>query len=86
MPFGWAVTLTVSPVGAGAGLPFYAILCVAFGTVDPIFQSPVPVWNPLHWNTSAFPGRPAVNQPAHDNQRPVIQTLTRPAPSWMTTR
>jgi ABC-type spermidine/putrescine transport system permease subunit I len=30
-------------------IPFYAVLSVAFGTVDPIFQGPVPVWNPLHW-------------------------------------
>ncbi len=35
-------------------LPFYAVLCVAFGTVDPIFQTPTPAWNPLDWNTSAF--------------------------------
>ncbi len=35
-------------------LPFYAVLCVAFGTVDPIFQTPTPVWNPLDWNTGAF--------------------------------
>ena len=35
-------------------LPFYTILSVAFGRVDPVFQSPVPVWNPLHWNTAAF--------------------------------
>jgi spermidine/putrescine transport system permease protein len=35
-------------------LPFYAVLCVAFGTVNPIFQTPRPAWNPLDWNTSAF--------------------------------
>ena len=35
-------------------LPFYAILSVAMGTVDPIFGSPVPQWNPLHWNGTAF--------------------------------
>jgi spermidine/putrescine transport system permease protein len=35
-------------------LPFYVILGVAFGTVDPIFQTPAPEWNPLNWNTSAF--------------------------------
>ena len=35
-------------------LPFYVILCVALGTVDPIFQTPSPEWNPLQWNTSAF--------------------------------
>ena len=31
-----------------------AIRCVAFGSVDPIFQTPSPEWNPLNWNTSAF--------------------------------
>jgi spermidine/putrescine transport system permease protein len=35
-------------------LPFYAILSVAFGTVDPIFGSAQPVWNPLHWDSTAF--------------------------------
>jgi ABC-type spermidine/putrescine transport system permease subunit I len=35
-------------------LPFYVILCIAFGTVDPIFQTPAPEWNPLAWNTTAF--------------------------------
>jgi len=35
-------------------LPFYAVLCVAFGTVDPIIQTPIPIWNPIDWNTSAF--------------------------------
>jgi spermidine/putrescine transport system permease protein len=34
-------------------LPFYVIVCVAFGTVDPIFRSPVPVWNPLRWDSGA---------------------------------
>lgn len=32
-------------------LPFYTILSVAFGTVDPIFRTAVPVWNPMRWNT-----------------------------------
>jgi len=27
--------------------PFYAVVGVAFGGVDPIFQNPVPAWNPL---------------------------------------
>jgi ABC-type spermidine/putrescine transport system permease subunit I len=35
-------------------LPFYVILCVALGTVHPIFLTPVPEWNPLQWNTGAF--------------------------------
>lgn len=34
-------------------VPFYAVIAVAFGTVDPIFQNPVPVWNPLDWNFDA---------------------------------
>lgn len=32
-------------------VPFYAVIAVAFGTVDPIFQQPVPFWNPADWNT-----------------------------------
>lgn len=31
-------------------LPFYAVIGVAFGTLDPIFQNPIPIWNPLEWN------------------------------------
>src|SRR5919197_1618072 len=31
-------------------LPFYAVMGVAFGTVDPILFVPIPVWNPLQWN------------------------------------
>ena len=30
-------------------IPLYVVFCVAFGTVDPIFRTPVPVWNPLEW-------------------------------------
>jgi ABC-type spermidine/putrescine transport system permease subunit I len=35
-------------------VPFYTIVSVAAGTVDPIFGSPVPQWNPLRWNGSVF--------------------------------
>ncbi len=35
-------------------LPFYVILCVALGSVHPVFLTPVPEWNPLQWNTDAF--------------------------------
>jgi len=35
-------------------LPFYVVLCVAFGGVDPILLTPRPEWNPLAWNTAAF--------------------------------
>jgi putrescine transport system permease protein len=30
-------------------VPTYAVVAVAFGTVSPIFEKPVPVWNPLQW-------------------------------------
>ncbi len=32
-------------------LPFYAVVGVAFGSVDPILLTAVPAWNPLQWNT-----------------------------------
>jgi len=35
-------------------LPFYVILCVALGSLDPILLTPAPEWNPLQWNTAAF--------------------------------
>ena len=31
-------------------LPLYAVLALAFGTVDPILLTGVPAWNPLDWN------------------------------------
>jgi len=31
-------------------LPFYAVIGVAFGSVDPILQTPIPAWNPAEWN------------------------------------
>src|SRR4051794_596449 len=42
----WLVVLFV--------VPFYGVLAVAFGGVDPIFGSPVPRWNPTEWDTTAF--------------------------------
>ncbi len=35
-------------------LPFFVVLAVAAGRVDPIFQSPIPVWNPLQWSNANF--------------------------------
>ena len=35
-------------------VPFYAIAAVAFGARDPLFGSPVPVWNPLRWQFADF--------------------------------
>ena len=35
-------------------LPFYVVLSVAAGRVNPIFQSPIPVWNPIQWSNTNF--------------------------------
>ena len=34
--------------------PFYVILGVTFGTLDPILQTPIPAWNPAQWNTGVL--------------------------------
>ncbi|MFL5797795.1 MAG: ABC transporter permease [Actinomycetota bacterium] len=35
-------------------VPFYVVLAVAFGTFDPIFRQPLPIWNPVHWYSGTF--------------------------------
>jgi spermidine/putrescine transport system permease protein len=30
--------------------PFYVVVAVTFGSVDPILRQPVPAWNPTTWN------------------------------------
>ena len=35
-------------------LPFYVVLSVAFGTLDPIFLTANPVFNPVQWDVTAF--------------------------------
>ena len=35
-------------------LPFYVILAVSLGSVDPILQTPLPAWNPIDWNWGAY--------------------------------
>ena len=30
-------------------VPIYAVACIAFGRIDPIFRDAVPQWNPLVW-------------------------------------
>jgi spermidine/putrescine transport system permease protein len=35
-------------------VPFYTILAVAMGSVDPILQQPQPAWNPADWDPNAF--------------------------------
>jgi ABC-type spermidine/putrescine transport system permease subunit I len=35
-------------------LPFYVVISVAFGTVDPIFRNPLPVYQPWWWSGQQF--------------------------------
>jgi ABC-type spermidine/putrescine transport system permease subunit I len=42
----WLVLLFVTPL--------YVVLAIAMGTVHPIFQYAVPVWNPIQWDLSVF--------------------------------
>jgi ABC-type spermidine/putrescine transport system permease subunit I len=42
-------------------VPFYVIIAVAFGTKDPIFQTPLPIWQPWWWGL--------------DNVRPVFSNI-----------
>jgi ABC-type spermidine/putrescine transport system permease subunit I len=58
-------------------LPFYTVLAVAFGTVDPLFRTPLPVYQPWWWSFATFQTTlekfyvaPAVYQP------PLIRTFT----------
>ena len=51
--------------------PMYVVLAILFGTIDPILRRPIPVWNPLDWDSSQFTyvltrlvGPDAIFQPA----------------------
>ncbi len=33
-------------------VPFYAVLAIAMGKLDELYESPVAVWNPLEWSSS----------------------------------
>ena len=35
-------------------LPFYVVVSVAFGTVDPFFRTPLPVYQPWWWSFTTF--------------------------------
>lgn len=34
--------------------PLYVVASIVFGQVDPIFRTPVPVWNPMYWDATQF--------------------------------
>jgi ABC-type spermidine/putrescine transport system permease subunit I len=35
-------------------VPMYVVFAIVFGQVDPVFRTPLPVWNPIQWNTVQF--------------------------------
>ncbi|MGH8868373.1 MAG: ABC transporter permease [Actinomycetes bacterium] len=35
-------------------VPMYVVFAIVFGQIDPIFRTPIPVWNPVQWNTEQF--------------------------------
>jgi ABC-type spermidine/putrescine transport system permease subunit I len=49
--FVWPVLATPAMIWIGLFflIPLYVVLCVALGAVDPVFRTPIPVWNPLEW-------------------------------------
>jgi len=34
--------------------PLYVVLAIVFGTTDPLFRTPIPIWNPLDWRGAQF--------------------------------
>jgi ABC-type spermidine/putrescine transport system permease subunit I len=54
----WLWPALALPGAAWLGLfflvPLYVVLSIAFGRLDPIYRSPIPVWNPFRWNTDQF--------------------------------
>jgi ABC-type spermidine/putrescine transport system permease subunit I len=34
--------------------PFYVVVAVTFGSIDPILRQPVPAWNPATWDPAIF--------------------------------
>jgi ABC-type spermidine/putrescine transport system permease subunit I len=46
-------------------VPTYAVVAVAFGTVDPIFQNAVPHWNPLDWQFATMQSVLGELEPGH---------------------
>ena len=35
-------------------VPFYVVVCIAFGGIDPLFRTPKPAWDPLFWTGNNF--------------------------------
>ena len=57
-------------------LPFYVVFAVGAGAADPIFRTPLPVWNPVHWNGASFTfSLDQLGQHAGIFHTPAIRTL-----------
>ena len=52
-------------------VPFYAIAAIAFGGTDPLFGSPVAVWNPLRWQFDGM--REVLQRSVNGDLRPVFE-------------
>jgi ABC-type spermidine/putrescine transport system permease subunit I len=55
-------------------VPFYAVIGVAFGGVDPIFQNPIPSWNPLDWDFTSALATLAGFLPGHEYWQVFLRT------------
>lgn len=55
-------------------VPFYAVVGVAFGGVDPIFLNPIPSWNPLTWQFDSMSQTLAGFLPGHEYWNLFIRT------------
>jgi spermidine/putrescine transport system permease protein len=57
-------------------LPFYVVLSVAFGTVDPLFRLPLPVYQPWWWSLDTFQNTfEKFTSGSHIYLDPLIRTL-----------
>ena len=56
-------------------VPFYGVFAVAFGQVDFLFNTPIPAWNPLHWQFTLF------REVLHESVDGAVQRGVADAPS-----
>ncbi|HWD77205.1 MAG TPA: ABC transporter permease [Solirubrobacteraceae bacterium] len=56
-------------------VPLYAVVAIAFGDVSPIFQLPVPVWNPLDWHFEHMSQVLTLFAPSHELWLVFVRTL-----------
>ncbi len=56
-------------------LPFYVVISVAFGTVDPFFRTPLPVYQPWWWSFETFSATLQKFGPGGIYLDPLIRTL-----------